>query len=284
LKSSQSEADVVAHLLHDHFGQKTPKLKVITRQHDAWKRIMNIKEDKTLRFSFMDQSSRRRLDGMVKYQQFLLLEYIHGKPFHSLGEWVKLLEVNPNSGLEHPLYKLGQVSAVDLIINNWDRIPSFWKNQGNPGNLMLTESGDIIVIDQIISPIVMETEAQNHFNKVSKFLDEFLMSSKSPEETPFNFQLGEDISSLIDPKHRIRAFFINNVGYDIGYDGVTLFRRGFTDMSRKLITLDNQTIDSLYTKSWQYICDGFTEVTNMSDPKEVEFLMKGIRLLHSKFH
>jgi len=283
LKSSQSEGDIVALLLHDHFGIKTPKFKAITRQHEAWKKIENIKSDKALRFSFMDQSSRRRLDGMVKYQQFLLLEYIPAKPLHSLGEWVKLLEVHPDSGVGHPLYQIGQASAIDLIINNWDRIPSFWKNQGNPGNIIVKENGDVVVIDQIVSPVTSDTDSKTHFDKVSKFLDEFLLfPDKVQQELPFKFELGEDISSLTDPKHRIRAFFINNVGYDIGPNGITLVCQGFTDMSKKLTTITQETVDHLYTRAWQAICEGFTEVSNMSDPKDVEFIMKGVSLIQSK--
>ena len=39
--------------------------------------------------------------------------------------------------------RLGQV-----LLNNWDRLPLIWENEGNPGNLMLLSGGGLLAIDQ----------------------------------------------------------------------------------------------------------------------------------------
>lgn len=36
---------------------------------------------------------------------------------------------------ESPLIILGKIIATDIVLNNPDRIPSIWKNDGNPGNI-----------------------------------------------------------------------------------------------------------------------------------------------------
>lgn len=38
---------------------------------------------------------------------------------------------------EHPMYVIGKIVALDILLNNPDRIPSIWPNPGNPRNFMV---------------------------------------------------------------------------------------------------------------------------------------------------
>ena len=44
--------------------------------------------------------------------------------------------------------------AFDALVNNVDRIPLLWDNEGNTANLMLDSSSQVIGIDQAVAPIV----------------------------------------------------------------------------------------------------------------------------------
>ncbi len=35
---------------------------------------------------------------------------------------------------------MGELVCVDVLFNNWDRLPAVWSNEGNPRNIFLTES------------------------------------------------------------------------------------------------------------------------------------------------
>jgi hypothetical protein len=38
--------------------------------------------------------------------------------------------------VENPLVKLGKIIAVDIFLNNSDRVPSIWNHPGNEANIM----------------------------------------------------------------------------------------------------------------------------------------------------
>jgi len=204
--------------------------------------------------------------------------------FQSLNQPEQWLTINGHEESTHVLFKLGGVSAVDCIINNWDRLPSFWKNQGNGGNIMISSDGDLVAIDQLVSTILIESEANKYFHNMSNFLDKFLLTNETvkcvPE--PFVFTLGDDVSSVTDPGHRIRAFLLNTTGVDIGDEGVLLFRKGFTNMAKKVGMIERNEIEALYNEAWKEICEGFTEIVGMADPKDVDFIMNSILLYRKK--
>ena len=44
------------------------------------------------------------------------------------------------------LWSLGRVLAMDMLVNNFDRFPLVWDNEGNAGNVMLTPLDDVGVV------------------------------------------------------------------------------------------------------------------------------------------
>lgn len=51
------------------------------------------------------------------------------------------------------LHELGSLIVLDCLLNNLDRIPAIWKNDGNLGNVMI-ENGHVVGIDQQVHPIM----------------------------------------------------------------------------------------------------------------------------------
>ena len=56
------------------------------------------------------------------------------------------------------LEELGSLLALDILINNHDRVPTVWTNAGNCGNLIMShegkgESSQVLAIDQVITAL-----------------------------------------------------------------------------------------------------------------------------------
>ena len=58
--------------------------------------------------------------------------------------------------LQHPeiMDGIGQWLAYDMLINNFDRLPLIWNNDGNCGNLLFDSHGHVYGIDQRATAIV----------------------------------------------------------------------------------------------------------------------------------
>ena len=44
---------------------------------------------------------------------------------------------------------IGRILTLDLLLNNWDRLPIVWENEGNPNNIIFSKSGNAWGIDQV---------------------------------------------------------------------------------------------------------------------------------------
>lgn len=98
-------------------------------------------------------------------QCFGVLEYVPGHPL--MGVQAQQLLATPDPSL---LSSLGRLCALDVLINNMDRIPMpVWSNDGNFGNVMVS-SGHIVGIDQQVNAIVSEAGLQMYFEKVEKLV------------------------------------------------------------------------------------------------------------------
>lgn len=66
-------------------------------------------------------------------------------------------------------YGLGRLSAFDLLINNFDRLPLAWSNEGNLGNIMLGSSDCAVVgIDQAVHTIHHADGLRNYQERVKR--------------------------------------------------------------------------------------------------------------------
>merc|ERR1711904_548844 len=64
-------------------------------------------------------------------------------------------------------YGVGRLMAFDLLINNFDRLPLAWSNDGNLGNIMLSYASDSVVgIDQSVQTITHPDGVRNYLQRV----------------------------------------------------------------------------------------------------------------------
>merc|ERR1712190_15834 len=69
--------------------------------------------------------------------------------------------------------KLGKLCALDVLINNLDRVPlPCWQNEGNLGNVMVVNSGKSIMgIDQQVNSIMPGVGYDRYAENVKKVVE-----------------------------------------------------------------------------------------------------------------
>jgi len=89
-----------------------------------------------------------------------------GLPAHQL-----LCGKDAFSDLPRLWHALGRLAAFDILINNFDRLPLVWSNDGNLGNVMLGSRGGAVVgIDQAVHPINHVEGLENYKERVRKLV------------------------------------------------------------------------------------------------------------------
>jgi len=90
---------------------------------------------------------------IMKTKFAMLGEYIPNKPLQDLqtSDQEKILSF---------LYQLGQAMALDVVMNNTDRIPLAHRGEGNPTNILLAEDLSPVFIDNTTSIISTEYRGQ----------------------------------------------------------------------------------------------------------------------------
>jgi len=70
-------------------------------------------------------------------------------------------------------YELGRLMGFDMLVNNFDRLPLAWTNEGNLGNVMVGSSVKAVVgIDQACAPITHPDGLTMYTKRVQKAVDE----------------------------------------------------------------------------------------------------------------
>jgi hypothetical protein len=114
-------------------------------------------------------------------------------------------------------FNLGKVISFDVLINNWDRVPLIWNNDGNLGNVLVSDKlqHPITGIDQSISsihPINFKSKYDDYINNVRALIKE-LNSSDKP-------------GPIVN---KVQIFLKSNIGYDIGEEGSLQVRNGLIE-------------------------------------------------------
>jgi len=102
---------------------------------------------------------RRKGGDLVAVMEFVDGCVMMGIPAHNYLR--KDLDATP------PWHELGRLMAFDMLINNFDRLPLVWLNDGNLTNVMLGSiSGVVVGIDQAVHPITHTGGRQDYMVRV----------------------------------------------------------------------------------------------------------------------
>ena len=62
----------------------------------------------------------------------------------------------------------GELVVLDLVLNNYDRLPAVWDNVGNTANVFYLPSGGAVGIDQALNPIIAGPGLDAYLAKVGE--------------------------------------------------------------------------------------------------------------------
>jgi len=152
------------------------------------------------------QMRLKSMDAHSGLKAFGVLEFAQGHPLMGTeGQ-----EALQNHGSEL-MYQLGRLCAMDVLMNNLDRIPiPVWQNEGNLGNVMVTKHGcSILGIDQQVNLIMPGPGLAMYMKKVVK-----LIADVSPNGDP---------SCIVE---KLRQALMENCGAAITDEAAVIFLRG----------------------------------------------------------
>merc|ERR1712062_927972 len=99
-----------------------------------------------------------------------ILEYIDGVPMMGVPAHEHLTHARGDPVL---WLQLGRLMAFDMLINNFDRLPLAWSNEGNLGNIMLGSRLEPVVgIDQCVNPITHPAGLSCYLQRVRQVVQE----------------------------------------------------------------------------------------------------------------
>jgi hypothetical protein len=121
----------------------------------------------------MDEESAAKVRAMINAgpSTCAVLEFVPG---HALDISMTALEA-PTPGL---LTGLGQLCALDLLLNNMDRVPlPCWENAGNLTNAIVTLDGELVGIDQQVNHIEPGPGLDAYLGKIRDLSAQILQGS-----------------------------------------------------------------------------------------------------------
>lgn len=142
---AMSVGDLFAQRLASALGVRTASMRVVPGTEDE-----NVSIRRAMRTVAADDEE---LMTLVRYKMrrgdLAVVEFVNGCVMMGLPANQHLQQVDCGTWRE-----LGRLMAFDMLLNNLDRLPLAWTNDGNLGNVMLGSSqGAVVGIDQSVHPI-----------------------------------------------------------------------------------------------------------------------------------
>lgn len=102
------------------------------------------------------------------YEQYylILIQYQQGVSFGAAGADRMAVALADAAHLR----QLGAILALDVLVNNVDRLPLIWDHQGNAGNLMLNERNEPVSIDGQIVGLRADSGRAEYMERVRHLL------------------------------------------------------------------------------------------------------------------
>lgn len=182
----------------------------------------------------------------------LLLEFLPGPTLDEVGEET----FSGSDGLD-ALGDLGKILVLDILTNNWDRLPlpGLWEHEGNGGNFILTSSG-LVAIDNSTTSIINEDKVKAYVTAARALVEDARSASIHTSEQKESADTGVTSVGLVG--EHVRSHLDNGFGGpNIKEQGARAVQRGFWQGIEVATTvLTDAAIDALYKE----ILDVFTPV------------------------
>jgi len=139
-----------------------------------------VNSEKTIFQLVESDGDRLRAKKELKRPFIMVMEFVEGVDFEHLGE-KELLFLSGENG-KNGLRKIGRLVGLDMFINNWDRLPVVWQNDGNLGNIFIQVQDSkcrIVGLDQAVTCIhttVNNIGYKNYLDRVKTFFEAVVTS------------------------------------------------------------------------------------------------------------
>jgi hypothetical protein len=181
------------------------------------------------------------------------------------------------------LRALGSLVAFDMIINNFDRLPCVWDNQGNPGNIMVTKAaGGPISVDNQVCCIHSQNE-----KAIAKYMERI---QHVVADCILHVDAGVEQSEFA----RIRSFLkdgcVEGHGWtglqiDVGVEGTLEVQTGFLNLVYFAVYGDSGADDEGVSLEWlEAVTDGLLQQLPGENPlRDGPKHMYGFGTIHPQF-
>lgn len=153
------------------------------------------------------------------------------------------------------LRQLGALIALDCVLNNVDRIPAIWMNDGNLGNVMVSPAGEVVGIDQQVNFIRDTTLREAYSERVREFV---LAAAGQRLDAP----------SFL----RVRQALLTNCGFEAGPEaGAALLAGAFKQF--QCIAQNAQIIQHALPAIGRRVKAAFAHATRRHGQSEVDHML-----------
>mmetsp|Transcript_69081 Transcript_69081/g.131784 ORF Transcript_69081/g.131784 Transcript_69081/m.131784 type:complete len:594 (-) Transcript_69081:170-1951(-) len=236
-------SEMFGNVLCGQLGVMCPNVRLVTIASNEGRSLLEalVRADE-----WRDPEERRVLRMLSGRPLLLVIEYVQAQELASMflpasRAWSKeAFGLHPGDSPaslsdrgKEVLRSLGTFVALDMIINNFDRLPCVWDNQGNAGNLMFAKGTyEPLSIDNMVCCIPPQNE-----KAIAKYLDrvrEVVADCKR--------HLEHGVEQL--EFSRIRCFLKDGnvqgqgwtgLGIDIGIDGTLEIQKGFMNAVHRAV-------------------------------------------------
>ncbi|XP_065182761.1 uncharacterized protein LOC135813598 isoform X2 [Sycon ciliatum] len=147
-------------------GVAVPEMRMTAYTQPEWRRLQQ--RLKAIAKSHHKAKVQKELDRPY----ILIMQFVKGVPLAMLTP-DKAREAFTSTNSHCLFFGLGRILALDMLMNNWDRLPVLWENEGNPNNIIFSPHGVAWGIDQAltsINPHTFATGVAKYIGKLRSFL------------------------------------------------------------------------------------------------------------------
>lgn len=215
-----------------------PEMRAVQRNDEEATRIT---ESLTKAVSRLPDNGNGILQKLKSRAPLLIIEYVQGYTLNDkVGqhpdtiEWANRVFGLPNDALSEKgqsvLKQLGGLLAIDMLTNNYDRLPCIWENKGNPCNIMFDEDGVIAIDNPTQCPNLDHSVCKEIFQLVSYVARAVAKDASVENELCSKVRMFLK-DGCMDDKQEGWA----GLGIDIGKEGTCHVQTGFKEMMQRVV-------------------------------------------------
>ena len=166
-------------LLYKKAGMRVPRQRIVLSKSDGEMEKLRAVVSRRAGIAGASEGMLRLKIELDKASCVSVVEYIRSRPIWELS---KASEVDR----QRLLNQIGKTMALDMLVNNGDRLPLIHRGDGNPSNLLLTKHQeyadllDICLIDNTINAILNPEGRDKYLQLVSNVSKEISVGNLPP--------------------------------------------------------------------------------------------------------